>query len=280
MPHDHGHHHHGSATADSDDWLLPDLLDLDARVLHDYWTTALDLVAAQAPADVRRVVDLGAGTGTAAIAFAERFGDAEVIAVDSAEVMLERLAAKSPRVRTVHADLDSEWPITEPVDVTWASMSLHHLADPDTVLGRVHAATRPGGIMAVVEFDAPPRYLPDDLGLGRPGLEQRCLDALAHVHEADLPELGSDWPTRLTRAGFQVTETQDVAIDVRPTDEDGYRFAELWLGRLLAGAGEHLDAEDRQTLATLLDGTSPQSVRRRDDLHIRGVRTVTIARRV
>ena len=39
-------------------------------------------------------------------------------------------AGVGDRVRTLVADLDAGWPDLAPIDLTWASMSLHHLADP------------------------------------------------------------------------------------------------------------------------------------------------------
>ena len=69
-------------------------------------------------------------------------------------------AAASPgRVRAVKVDLDAGWPDLGPLDLTWASMSLHHLADPGRVLGDALAATRPGGLIAVAEFAEPLRFL-------------------------------------------------------------------------------------------------------------------------
>jgi ubiquinone/menaquinone biosynthesis C-methylase UbiE len=135
------------------------LLDLDAEVLGDYWSSALDFVQqAAATTAGGRLLDLGAGTGTGAMGLAQRFPTAEVIAVDLSTESLDRLRAKAtdagiaPRVVALEADLDADWPAVGIVDVTWASMSLHHFADPDQVLRDVLASTRPGGVLAVAEF--------------------------------------------------------------------------------------------------------------------------------
>ena len=58
-------------------------------------------------------------------------------------------------------------------------MSLHHMADPGQVLRDALAATRPGGLIAVAEFSEPLRFLPDDLGFGRPGFESRIAECSA-----------------------------------------------------------------------------------------------------
>lgn len=278
--HVHGGHDHGSANG------LADLLDLDAEVLRRYWDDALSWLRRVAGSAPRRILDLGAGTGTGTIALAQRFGGAEVTAVDAADGMLERIRTKAlflglaERVHTVLADLDGDWPVAEPVDVTWASMSLHHLADPDRVLADLYRSTRPGGLLAVAEFAVQLRFLPDDLGFGRPGLEARCLELQRAEHAHSLPELGSDWAPRLGSAGFTVLEDRPFEIDLKPgRSAAAVDYARGWLGRLRGRFADRLVAEDRETLEVLLDGDGPESLRQRGDLRIRGTRSVTMARR-
>lgn len=282
--HDHDdsqHVHLGSGGTE-----LPDLLDLDYEVLYTYWSGALSWLRRAAGGGRRRILDLGAGTGTGTIDLAQRFGGAEVIAVDAEEDLLERIRIKAldlglaERVRTVQADLDAGWPGIDEVDVAWASMSLHHLAEPDRVLAELVAAIRPGGLMGVAEFEVQIRFLPDDIGFGRPGLEQRCLDLLHAEHAHSLPELGSDWAPRLARAGFTVLDERPFQIELNPTHSPAAMdYAWGWLDRLRSGLADRLDREDLDALTTLLDGDGPESLKRRDDLQIRGCRTVTLVRR-
>ncbi len=122
------------------------------------------------------------------------------------------------------------------------------------------------------------RFLPDDLGVGRPGFEARTLEALSMVHTEAVPALGSAWATVLAEAGWTVVDQADLVIDERPDDDPLARdYARGWFERLSQGLAGRLDADDEQTLAGLL-GTGPDSLRRRTDLHLRGVRTLTIAR--
>src|SRR5690349_1949882 len=198
-PHAHAHHH--AHEGDEGHGLL-DLLDLDAAVLHDYWSTALDLVSGHA-AGATRVVDLGAGTGTGALGLAERLPAAEVLAVDVDAESLARLRAAADarglaaRVRTLEADLDARLPDLGVVDLTWASMSLHHLADPARLLRELRSTTREGGLIAVAEFPEPQRYLPDDLA----SLEDRVVAAYQRERAEDMPTLGTAWAPRLVEAG-------------------------------------------------------------------------------
>ena len=127
------------------------------------------------------------------------------------------------------------------------------------------------------EFDEPLRFLPDDLGVGRPGFETRALDALSVVHAEAVPTLGAPWASILGDAGWTVTGQHDLVID-EPSPEHPLagRYARGWFDRLSHGLADRLDAEDRLTLTTLL-GDGPLSLLRRTDLHLRGVRTVTVA---
>ena len=129
---------------------MTDLLDLDGEVLHDYWSAALDWVGAAAA--TRRAP--GCSTSARAPAPARsgwpsaspgprssRWTSSQARSRGCADKAAGRGLAG--RVRALEADLDAGWPDLGPLDLTWASMSLHHLADPGRVLGDALAATRP-----------------------------------------------------------------------------------------------------------------------------------------
>ena len=282
--HDHhpGHHHPGGGNGEED---MAELLDLDAEVLHAYLSDVIDWVGGLAAGQPSRIADLGAGTGTGTFALLRHFGKAKAVAVDVSAAMLDRLQVKArelgvaDRIRTVQADLDAGWPDTGPVDLVWASSSVHHLADPDRVLAQVFAALRPGGLLALAEMDSFPRFLPDDVGLGRPGLEERCQAARAEKHASEMPHLGADWGPHLTAAGFTIEAERTFAIDLAPPlPAAARRYAQASLRRLRSGLESQLSAEDLATLDTLTDGDGPGSVLRRGDLTVRTTRTVWVAR--
>jgi SAM-dependent methyltransferase len=181
------------------------------------------------------------------------------------------------RIQAVQADLDTEWPDTGPVDLVWASNSLHHMKDPDQVLAWVFAALRPGGLLAVAELDSFPRFLPDDIGAG---LEARLHAALAEARAGELPHLHSDWGPRLSAAGFTIEARRTFDIDLAaPLPALAGRYAQASLTRLRSGLDGRLSASDLATLGPLLDSDGPDSVLRRDDLTIRAARTAWAARR-
>jgi SAM-dependent methyltransferase len=296
---DNHHHHAGTATgtgtgtatgtrtaARADESAMAELLDLDAEVLHSYLSEVTAWIQDLATEPPRRILDLGCGTGTGALALLQRFERADVVALDLSAQLLHRLRAKARdlgvagRVRTVQADLDAAWPAIGTVDLAWASSSLHHLADPGRVLTGVFTALRPGGLLAVIELDSFPRFLPDDLGIGRPGLEARCHAALADRNADEVPHLGSDWGPRLSRAGFTIEAERPFAIDLAPPlPAPAGRYAQATLGRIRSSLDGRIGAGDLATLDTLLDSDGPGSILRRADLTVRTARTAWLARR-
>lgn len=311
--HGHGHDHaHGQAGADAgDEAALAELLDLDAEVLRDQLSDVTAWVDGLAGGlGARRILDLGCGTGTGTLALLRRAADAEVTSVDGSAYMLDRLREKArglgvdARVRTVQADLDAPWPDFGAVDVVWASAFMHHLADPERGLRQLFAALRPGGLLAVIEMDGFPRFLPEvldtgidsdtgggadsDTGAGtgttgeRPGLEERCHAALADVRGEQMPHLGADWGVLLTRAGFVVEQNRTFAIDLRPRDADHAavgRYAQATLGRMRSRLEGLVSGEDLAALDLLLDTDRPESLTRRTDLVVRANRPAWAARR-
>lgn len=311
---DHGHadlaghetgHTGGGHGHDHDHAGIAPLLDLDAEVLHEaLFAITNTLRAARDGQRTRRVLDLGAGTGTGTMALAERFPRADVFALDRSEQMLDLVRSKAffrgipERVHTVRADLDDVWPAFEPFDVAWASLSLHEVADPDRVFENILTALAPGGVLAVVEMDTRPFVLPDDLGLGTPGLEARIHAAVAPARAAVAParapmNLHPDWTDALVRAGF--TDVARHRFEIAPSRQalahfaSGptpgerasvlARYAHTSLLRLRDAAWPGLNQEDRDTLDILLATDGPHSLFSRGDLTAKGTRSLWLARR-
>lgn len=265
---------------------MAELLDLDAEVLHAHLSEMTNWVSTLATTPPRRILDLGSGTGAGTFALLERFAHSEATALDTSAPMLHHLMNKArtlgvaDRVSTLQADLDTTWPTIDPVDLVWASLSLHHLADPDRVLSEIRTTLNPGGLLIVVEMDTFPRFLPDDLGLGHPGLEARCHTALAAAHATRVPLLGTDWGPRLTRAGFTIEGHRPRTINLTPPlPATTHRYAQATLHRIRTSLDDQLNPEDLKTLDTLLDSPGPAGLLQREDLTVRTTRTGWVGRR-
>jgi len=267
--HSHGHH-------DS----IAELLDLDAQVLHRYLLDVMTWVqAGTAGRPSLRILDVGAGTGTGTVALANQFPSAGVVAVDLSAEMLHRVrdraaaGALTGRVSTVQMNLDESWPELGSFDLVWASAALHELSDPARTFGNLFRVLNPGGLITVVEMDAPSRFLEDEIG---DGLEARIHAVLREVRPGS--NSYPDWSANLERAGFTSIETTtfsiDLAIDGSGT---GGLYAQTYLRRIQPVVAPRLSSADRTMLDTLVADSGPLSLRQRDDLHLRAGRTAWAA---
>jgi hypothetical protein len=64
-----------------------------------------------------------------------------------------------------------------------------------------------------------------------------------------------------------------------PTCPRAAEYARAWFTRLSQGLGDRVDPEDQATLTALLADDSPSALPHQAGLHIRGIRSVTLARR-
>ena len=103
------------------------------------------------------LVDLGAGTGTFALAIAPFCR--RVVAVDVSPVMLDRLRQRADRlglgnVECVRAGFLSYVHRGEPADVVYSRHALHHLPDfwKAIALNRIAALLKPGGGLRLVDL--------------------------------------------------------------------------------------------------------------------------------
>ncbi len=270
---------HGPPPVHSHGPHLARLLELDAEIHSGVLAEAVSLVSGSSgnPGDVRRVLDVGAGTGTGSIALARRFSSATVVAIDIDEPMLalvRDLAAASglaDRIVTAHLDIATAAPDVGPADVAWSSAALHEVADPARAFRNLFEALRPGGLLAVLEMDAPPMVLPTT----HVDLEERVRSAGGATSSTDHP----DWTSAIDTAGFEVLSTNRLASDlVLPADGPAGEYAALELRRVGHTAMPALREGDRTAL-TALAGDGAGSVRSLGHVRIRGTRTLWIARR-
>jgi tRNA (cmo5U34)-methyltransferase len=102
---------------------------------------------------LRRVLDLGAGTGMLAARVAAAHPDAEVLLLDGSAAMLDQArAALGERFGYVVADLDAPLP-AGPWDAVVSALAIHHLDDAGKrrLFARVHEALAPGGVFVNAE---------------------------------------------------------------------------------------------------------------------------------
>lgn len=282
----HSHHHahqHGHQHDDGFDWeAMADSLELDGTiVLPLVADIAKDLSARIEWRRVRHVLDVGCGPGVATIALAGQAPNARVTALDTSAPLLTRVQARAKsldgRVVTVQADLDGDLPDLEPADVVWASMVLHHVADPAATLARLRDCLIAGGTLAMVEFAGPPAVLPADDPMLYEGAWSRLEAAAAAVlrERLGLDPWTLDWPSMLADAGFtDISERTRAAYHPAPLTTDTRRWIAKHVNRGLSMAADRLPAADVAPLQELAD-----SAPNRRDLFVRAERRVLIASR-
>ena len=281
------HHHHASAGSSTDpfDWdLRGEELEREAELDLGWIEQTLEWLAA-GPGVVEHVVDLGSGPGVAAAALATAFPGATVTAVDGSRPLLDRALARAERVglggrvETLQHDLAQGLATIPQGDVLWISRVLHHLPDPAAALTALHGRLRPGGRIVVVEGGLPARWAPEDLGVGRPGLQAR-LDVAMSEALLSLPgrhgiRPGTDWAGLLRAAGFSDVATRNWLDDV-PAPAPAAVRARVRDRLLMArdGLAEHLEPGDLAAVGRLVDPADPLGVTLRPDLFWLSVQTV------
>ncbi len=114
----------------------------------------LDAVARIRPGE--RVLDVGCGTGTFAARLATRNPAQSVVGVDVSDGMLDearRKTAAFPNVRFEQARA-ADLPLADAsVDVVVSASALHYVDQPGDALAEARRVLRPGGRLAVVDWD-------------------------------------------------------------------------------------------------------------------------------
>ncbi|MFJ9614922.1 class I SAM-dependent methyltransferase [Streptomyces noursei] len=247
--------------------------------------------AASRTPTVRRILDVGSGPGVVSCLLARAFPDAEVCAVDATEALLARARARADRlgladrIHTHHAEVPHGLDSLGGADLIWSSKALHHVGDQRGAVAALAGHLRPGGLLAVCEGGLAPRFLPRDIGVGRPGLQAR-LDAAAEDWFAEmraaLPDATDtleDWPALLANAGLRTPRTRSFLLDLpAPLADDVRRYIQANLSRAVEEYGDQLDPGDLSTLTRLVDPHDPAGITRRPDAFLLSVQTVHTAR--
>ncbi|MFE2648124.1 class I SAM-dependent methyltransferase [Streptomyces nigra] len=282
------HHHHDHTDVDWDE--MGPRLEAQAELFTPLYEHALAWLAKR-QTEPGLVVDAGSGPGVVACLLADTFPGARIVAVDASGPLLDRARTRAERLGVADRfdTLTGELPgvlgdLDYPADLLWAGRSLHHLGDQRAALAAFAERLSFGGTLALQEGGLPSRFLPRDIGFGRPGLQAR-LDVVEAEWfarmRAELP--GSiaeteDWPALLATAGLRPSGTRTFLLDLpAPTTDRARAHAAATLARTREVLGDRLDADDRATLDRLLDPGDEASVHHRPDVFVLAAQTVFTA---
>jgi trans-aconitate 2-methyltransferase len=188
------------------------------------------------------VLDAGCGSGRVTQLLLDRLPSGRVVAVDSAQSMVDhaREALDPDRATVFRADL-TELVLEEPVDAAFSNAVFHWIGDHDSLFARLHAALRPGAPLVAQ--------------CGGKGNVARFHAAAQEVAaEAPYAEHLAGWEgpwnfasaeetaERLERAGFTEIETWLEPYPVTPPDPSGF-LRTVCLGPHLEQLPEELRAD-------------------------------------
>lgn len=147
-------------------------------------------------------MDFGAGTGLLTLALSPRLR--RITALDTSREMLKVLEEKRQAAAISNLDTLLCDPTVTPLpparfDLVVSSMALHHVANPTLLLGKLRAALKPGGWLAMADLDSEDgSFHPDRQGVFHNGFDRRELCAI------------------LERCGFVNAASHDAHTIVRP----------------------------------------------------------------
>ena len=157
----------------------------------------------------RRILDLGAGTGMFSAALLKRYRKADVIALDIAERMLQRVQARGGwfrKPRCVCADAETLPFADDSVDFIFSNLMLQWCNDLESTLAELRRVLAPGGLLMFTTFG------PDTLMELRASWE--AVDGYTHVNTfVDMHDVGDALVT--TQWAEPVMDSERITVTYR-----------------------------------------------------------------
>jgi len=226
-----------------------------------------------------QVLDVGCGRGDHVLLFVR---NARVTGLDLKESSLDfarqrvRAAGKSDRVTLQAGDLFKMPFPPQSFDLVWSSHVFHGLRNLPEAATAMRRALKPGGRFVLRENRVTASLLPDDLGIGEPGLESRLNRAFEAWLRKDRAERGRyphGWAHLLIAAGFRDVRARSFLHQAAPPFTNTQRqYLHYWLARKREIEG--VSPSDIEVLNHLVDQEGPHYFLKRDDLVFTAVSSI------
>ena len=120
-------------------------------------------------------------------------------------------------------------------DLVWSSHVFHGLRNLPEAMAAIRRVIKPGGRFALRENRVTAPLLPDDIGVGEPGLDSRLNRAFEAWLRKDRAELGRyphGWAHLLREAGFREARARCFLHQAAPPFTDAQKqYLHYWLAR-------------------------------------------------
>ncbi|MBI3376329.1 MAG: class I SAM-dependent methyltransferase, partial [Betaproteobacteria bacterium] len=177
-------HTHQHSFADAEKW--KDVFDDPAR---DEWQKPHQVIQALALAPGASVADIGAGTGYFAVRLAHMVPKGQVYAVDTEPDMVKHLAARAKQdgianLRAVAGRADDPR-LPAKVDLVLLVDVYHHIDAREKYFAKLRASLKPGGRVAIIDFNATSPVGPPASGRIAPGAIKDEMTAAGYALAAE-----------------------------------------------------------------------------------------------
>jgi SAM-dependent methyltransferase len=161
-------------------------------------------------------------------------------------------------------------------DLVWSSRTIHHLPNQLAGVRELRRVLKSGGRLALREGGLCPRFLPHDLGMGEPGLEERLEVAFQrwfqlHVRSGEgTVRYPYGWTQLLRDAGLQNVSARTFLLELLPPfNSVQVEYMAGLLERWVTSDERRsfISDEDAYVIRQLIDVESPHYVFHRQDLH-------------
>jgi SAM-dependent methyltransferase len=236
--------------------------------------------------DVRpgsKVLEAGSGAGGVTELLAGAVGpQGTVSALDVTPQLLhtvqERMASSPFKDRVSYHEGDIQHLPFEAhhFDLVWSSRTIHHLPDQLAGVKELCRALKPGGRLALREGGLRPRFLPNDLGIGDPGLEERLEVAFQRWFQSNVRggegvvRYPYGWTQLLREAGLQKVSARTSLLELLPPFSSVQVEYMTGLLERWVTSDERLSFisdDDAGVIQQIIDKDSPHYVFNRPDLH-------------